>query len=303
MARNLPTELEQLLLKVACATSSHEACAELTNLSSIIAQNQLLVPVHQLHHVRCCLNAEEIPRNAGVWCPKVAQLLDGIDLQCQTLARVALSRETAQCTEAKRCMFAEDRRAPRAPRRLATPRKQVCILRTEGNISRAGAKEMKQVEAGYDVQEEQRRAQNIHDNNRGCSSENVSELEAVEGQGVRQKTSKRKSPMQSVLNTFSPVKRCKQDTDVYREEVTFLGHDEHVPPYPVASDHYIQSVWSGRRHDPRNEAGIDRHAVSRLQSSSCRLQAQLGSMQGKEEKRHAVIQQLPSHEHVVLPRL
>ena len=62
-----------------------------------------------------------------------------------------------------------------------------------------------------------------------------------------------------------------------------------VLPHPVAkaSDHCIQSGWSGRRHDPRNGAGINPHAISRLrlQFSSCRLhvQAQMGSMRGKKE--------------------
>lgn len=271
--------MEELLLKAVCATSSHEACAELTNLSSIIAHS--IVPVQQLHHVRCCLNAEEIPRDAGVWCPKVAQLLDGLDLQCQTLARMAVSRDTnplvvasPKCTEPK---------LRRAPKRLVTDRKQVRILKNEGNISRAGAEEMKQVEEGYDTQElerrqrKQRQAENM--NKRGCLSENISEVEC---EGVRKKTFNRKKPMQSVLNTFSPVQRSKQVTDASREEVISLDHDEHVPPHPVASDHCIPDGWIGRWHDPRNEAGINRRAISRLQLSSCRLQARLGSMRGKQ---------------------
>ena len=99
-----------------------------------------------------------IPRDAGVWCPKVAQLLDVLDMQCQTLARLAFSRErfrwvvaTPECTEAKVGTGAPKR--PLAAREQAS--KQVRILKSEGNISRAGAKEMIQVEAEYDTQEEQ----------------------------------------------------------------------------------------------------------------------------------------------------
>ena len=97
------------------------------------------------------MNAEEIPRDAGVWCPKVARLLDGLDLQCQTLTRISFSRETAHWVASPDCTDAKLRRASKPQ-----------PLKIEGNVSRSGAKEMKQVEAGYGVrEEEQRQAQNI----------------------------------------------------------------------------------------------------------------------------------------------
>jgi len=70
---NGPCDIEPLLARVAWANSSHEACTELTNLSSIVTQNQLLVPEHKLRRMRLCLSSDE-----NVWCPRVAQLLDGL---------------------------------------------------------------------------------------------------------------------------------------------------------------------------------------------------------------------------------
>jgi hypothetical protein len=67
-------DIEPLLARVAWASSSDEACTELTNLSSIIAQNQLLIPEHKLRRMRLCLSSDE-----NVWCPRVAQLLDSLE--------------------------------------------------------------------------------------------------------------------------------------------------------------------------------------------------------------------------------
>ena len=69
-----PCDIEPLLARVAWASSSDEACTELTNLSSIIAQNQLLIPEHKLRRMRLCLSSDE-----NVWCPRVAQLLDSLE--------------------------------------------------------------------------------------------------------------------------------------------------------------------------------------------------------------------------------
>ena len=70
---NGPCDIEPLLARVAWANSSHEACTELTNLSSIVTQNQLLIPEHKLRRMRLCLSSDE-----SVWCPRVAQLLDSL---------------------------------------------------------------------------------------------------------------------------------------------------------------------------------------------------------------------------------
>ena len=69
-----PCDIEPLVARVAWASSSQEACTELTNLSSIIAQNQLLISSHKLRRIRLCLSSDE-----NVWCPRVAQLLDSLE--------------------------------------------------------------------------------------------------------------------------------------------------------------------------------------------------------------------------------
>ena len=65
--------INALLAKVAWADSSEEACTELVRLSSIIAQNHLLIPEPKMRRLKVVLSADK-----SVWCPEVARLLESL---------------------------------------------------------------------------------------------------------------------------------------------------------------------------------------------------------------------------------
>ena len=250
-----PDSLEALVSKVAWASSSLEACAELGNLSSIIAQNHLLVPAQQLQRVRHCLHADHT-----IWSPQVAQFLDNLDAQCRELVTtlktdLEMSRGAAQ----QATLTAEGLEAQLFKHRsaLKTAAEQVRILKSELSIAEEGPEKMKSIEAGYAAQAQEMEQ---HLAQRGY----LSDSNAQAGAEFNNSEITRKRVLSDVLtigsSACSPAKMFKQDPEALMQEAMLLDHDqlrERVltelaadQQHPVARSRCIQSGWGGMQRDP-----------------------------------------------------
>ena len=207
------SDMESLLSRVAWAESSDEACAHLTNLSSIITQNHSLVPAQQMHRMRHHLNADET-----IWCPQVASLLDGLDTQCRTLARTLNTNLKMSRRAAKRAAATAEgmvTNLAQQQRMLKAAEERVKMLKSQVRISEEGPKKMRQVEAGYSA-----KAEAMEQDLSGYSSESIAEAES---QNIMEET--RKRPRQCESDAFLPAKRCKKDTEALLEGAMSMDHD------------------------------------------------------------------------------
>ena len=210
-------EIQAVLTKCQLATSSGEACAELSKLSTIIAENpSLLIPAHKMLRMTLCLNADKT-----IWCPQIEILLKQLESHCRTLvAAVRRGRTETELAAQRAATIADSMEANLTKQQpvLDAAQHRARTLQSQMVISVDGLKRMRQLEIRYNAEADaiQQKLNSV-----GWSAESTAQIEV--GSLCDEAPHGQQSPNHSANHSLAEAvsksksdfasanKRCKRD--------------------------------------------------------------------------------------------